>query len=72
MGREWGGDGNGEISLRATWDQGGRDLITPRRVSKLVKGNGREVKEESARGSKTRGLCHVMLSIYIYMYIIIV
>jgi hypothetical protein len=22
---EWGGDGNGEISLRATWDQGGRD-----------------------------------------------
>ncbi len=31
---EWGGDGNGEISLRATWDQGGRDPITPRRVSK--------------------------------------
>jgi hypothetical protein len=32
MGREWGGDGNGEISLRATWDQGGRDPITARRV----------------------------------------
>ncbi len=31
---EWGGDGDGEISLRATWDQGGRDPITPRRVSK--------------------------------------
>jgi hypothetical protein len=33
---EWGGDGNGdgngEISLRATWDQGGRDPITARRV----------------------------------------
>jgi hypothetical protein len=31
---EWGGDGDGEISLRATWDQGGRDPITQRRVSK--------------------------------------
>jgi hypothetical protein len=34
MGREWGGDGNGKISLRAAWDQGGRDPITPRRASK--------------------------------------
>ncbi len=33
---EWGGDGDGdgEISLRATWNQGGRDPITARRVSK--------------------------------------
>jgi hypothetical protein len=31
---EWGGDGDGEISLRATWDQGGWDPITARRVSK--------------------------------------
>ncbi len=31
---EWGGDGDREISLRATWDQGGRDHITARRVSK--------------------------------------
>jgi hypothetical protein len=31
---EWGGDGDGEISLRATWDQGGRDPIIARRVSK--------------------------------------
>ncbi len=36
MGREWGGDGNGEISLRATWDQGGRDPITARRVPSTV------------------------------------
>jgi hypothetical protein len=34
MGREWGGDGKGEVSLQATWDQGGRDPITTRRVSK--------------------------------------
>jgi hypothetical protein len=31
---EWGGDGNGEISSRATGHQGGRDPITSRRVSK--------------------------------------
>jgi hypothetical protein len=31
---EWGGDGNGEISLRATWNQGGQDPITARRDSK--------------------------------------
>jgi hypothetical protein len=33
---EWGvygeGDGNEEISLRATWDRGGQDPITARRV----------------------------------------
>jgi hypothetical protein len=37
MGREWGGDGKGEVSLRVTWGQGGRDPITLRRVSKKVK-----------------------------------
>jgi hypothetical protein len=26
------GDGNGEISLRATWDRGGQDPITAGRV----------------------------------------
>ncbi len=34
IGREWGGDGKGEVSLRVTWGQGGRDPIMPRRVSK--------------------------------------
>jgi hypothetical protein len=33
---EWGvygeGDGNGEFRLQATWDQGGQDPITARRV----------------------------------------
>ncbi len=27
---ECGGDGNGEVSLRATWDQGGQGRITPK------------------------------------------
>jgi hypothetical protein len=30
MGREWEGNGEGEVSLRATWDQGGQDRITPK------------------------------------------
>jgi hypothetical protein len=34
MGREWGGVEKGEVSSRVTWDQGGRDPIMPRRVSK--------------------------------------
>jgi hypothetical protein len=28
MGREWGGIVEGEVSVRATWDQGGRDRTT--------------------------------------------
>jgi hypothetical protein len=34
MVREWGGVEEGEVSLQVTWGQGGRDPITPRRVSK--------------------------------------
>ncbi len=30
MGREWRGKGKGEVSLQATWGQGGRDRITPK------------------------------------------
>ncbi len=58
MGREWGGDGNGEISLRATWDQGGRDPITSRRVFQVSKGNGREAKGNQKGKQKARGLRH--------------
>ncbi len=28
MGRQWGGNWEGEVSLRATWGQGGRDRTT--------------------------------------------
>jgi hypothetical protein len=28
MGRQWGGNGEWEVSLRATWGQGGRDRTT--------------------------------------------
>ncbi len=30
MGREWGGVEKGEVSLQATWDQGGQDRFTPK------------------------------------------
>ncbi len=46
---EWGGDGEGEVSLRATWDQGGRDRTTQEegfQVSKRI-----QRKEGSNKGS---------------------
>jgi hypothetical protein len=73
MGREWGGDGNGEISLRATWDQGGRDPITARRVPSTVsKGNERGAKRNEKREKqKARGLRHKYVVHSIFMYIVI-
>ncbi len=44
MGREWGGNGEEEVSLRATWDQGGRDSTTQEegfQVNKRDLGKGR-------------------------------
>jgi hypothetical protein len=32
--REWGRVEKGEVSLQATWDRGGQDPVTARRVSK--------------------------------------
>ncbi len=51
LGREWGGDGNGEISLRATWDQGGWDPITARRFQ-VSKGKQKGMEE----GSRSKGI----------------
>jgi hypothetical protein len=38
MGRGWGGDGKGEVSLRATWDQGGQDRVTSKEGFQVSKG----------------------------------
>jgi hypothetical protein len=38
MGIGWEGNGEGEVSLRATWDQGGRDRITPKEGFHVSKG----------------------------------
>ncbi len=38
LGRGWGGFGKGEISLRATWDQGGQDRFTSKEGFQVSKG----------------------------------
>ncbi len=42
MGREWGGGEKGEVSSRVTWDQGGRDRITPKEGFQVSKGERKE------------------------------
>ncbi len=39
MGREWGGDEKGEVSLQATSDQGGQGRITPKEGFQVSKGD---------------------------------
>ncbi len=41
MGREWGGVEKGEVSLQATWDQGGQDRFMPKEGFQVSKGNKR-------------------------------
>ncbi len=45
-GREWGGDGKGEVSLRATWGQGGQDRLTTK--------EGFQVSEREMEGGVTK------------------
>jgi hypothetical protein len=49
MGRKWGGNGEGEVSSRATWDQGGRDHTTQEEGFQVSK-EGLQGKRELARG----------------------
>jgi hypothetical protein len=46
IGRGWGRDEKGEVSLRATWDQGGQGHITPKEGFQVSKGEQREVNGE--------------------------
>jgi hypothetical protein len=50
MGREGGGYGEGEVSLRATWGKGGRDRITPKEGFQV--GMEGELTRKLARGIK--------------------
>ncbi len=55
MGKEWGGNGEGEVSLRATWDQGGRDHTTQKegfQVSKRDLRKGSNWQGEMAKGNQ--------------------
>jgi hypothetical protein len=47
---EWGGNGEGEVSLRTTWDQGGRDRTTQEEGFQVSE-KGFKGKKESARGA---------------------
>jgi hypothetical protein len=69
MGREWGGDEKGEISLRVTWGQGGRDRITPKEGFQVGKKEWKGKQQGISKGSKKQGDCAIiMLSICIHVY----
>jgi hypothetical protein len=52
VGREWGGDGEGEVSSRATWGQGGQDRFTSKEGFQVSK---REMEGEP-EGEQKRGI----------------
>ncbi len=56
MGREWGGDEKGEVSLRVTWGQGGRDHITLKEGFQVSKREWKGSNKELARGVKNKGI----------------
>ncbi len=59
MGKEWGKNGEGEVSLRATWEQGGRDRTTQKegfQVSKRDLRKGRKLARGNGKGKPARGI----------------
>ncbi len=69
MVREWGGNRKGEVSLRATWGQGGRDRTTQKEGFQVSKGNGRGTDRGTSKGSKKGELRHnLILSINVRVY----
>jgi hypothetical protein len=54
-----GGDGDEEISLRATWDQGGRILSQQGGFQVSKRGQEREQKEISKGRQKARGSANI-------------
>jgi hypothetical protein len=75
MGRKWGGNGEGEVSSRATWDQGGRDRTTQEegfQVSKMDSKGRRnqqgELTKRNQRGVIGKGLhLHLILLTCVYI-----
>ncbi len=67
--REWGGKGEGEVSLQATWDQVDRGRTTRKegfQVSERDLGTGEGspgkggIIKGNYQGDSSRGLCHVL------------
>ncbi len=74
---EWGGNGEGdekgEVSLRVTWGQGGRDRITPKEGFQVSKREWKGSKKDLARGvKKKKGIAPSLCCQSVYMYIITV
>jgi hypothetical protein len=75
MEREWGGNGEGEVSLRATWDQGGRDRTTQEEGFQVSKWDSKgrrkqqgELTKRNQQGVISKGLrLHLILQTCIYM-----
>jgi hypothetical protein len=72
MGSEWGGNGEGEVSLRATWDQVGWDRITQKegfQVSKRDLGKGGigkgKQQRKTSKGNNKRLLHKLSIVIYV-------
>jgi hypothetical protein len=68
MGRGWGGNGEGEVSLRVTWGRGGQDRITPKEGFQVSKREWKGSNRELARGVK-QGDCAVTCVANLYMCI---
>jgi hypothetical protein len=55
-----GRDGNGEISLRATWDQGGQ-ILSQQGGFQVSKGNKKGEQRGISKGRKSKGIApHVL------------
>jgi hypothetical protein len=65
MGRRWGGDEKGEVSLRAAWDQGGQGRITLKEGFQVSKGEQREVDGEW-QGEQKTGNCAITCATYMF------
>ncbi len=67
-----GGNGEGEVSLRATWGQGGRDRTTQKEGFQVSKREQEGDLRETSKGSK-KGNCAITLycqSMYVYIIIV--
>jgi hypothetical protein len=75
MGRKWGGNGEWEVSLRATWDKGGWDRTTQeegfqvsKRDSKGRRNQQGELAKRNQQGVIGKGLrLHLILLTCVYI-----
>jgi hypothetical protein len=64
------GEGNGEVSLRATWVRGGRILSQQGGFQVSREGLERGAKGNQQGGKEASGICHVYMNMFLFVYII--